>query len=180
MQQLKVKKYCWFVGTDISKNKLDHAVMQDKRLLFHRQTANSDDSIKEFILSLKSLPGFSISKCIFCMENTGVYENHWVEGLRRFKAHIVREQASVIMKSQEPIRGKSDKLDAIRIAEYAYLHRDRLRLLSIRRPVVEQLQLLNALRLRLTTYYASIKTQLEEDAAFKAAKLSALARRHCE
>jgi len=49
-------EFTYFIGTDVSKNKLDFAVMQGKTLLFHQKTANTPEEILAFIKELAKLP----------------------------------------------------------------------------------------------------------------------------
>lgn len=182
MQELKTtrqKRYSWFIGTDISRNKLDHAVMKGSTFLFHRETGNDVISIKEFIKELKDLPGFSLAKSIFCMENTGVYCNHLIEVLQKLKANIVREPSVHIMKRLGVLRGKTDKLDAIRIVEYAHKYREVLRLLKPRRKVIDHLAQLNTLRTRLVAYHKALRLPIQEESYFIKKKTSAENKRLC-
>ena len=41
----KIKAYTYFIGIDISKNKLDYAVMQGKTFLFHIEADNDGEAI---------------------------------------------------------------------------------------------------------------------------------------
>ncbi|MEO6520529.1 MAG: transposase [Mucilaginibacter sp.] len=163
---MAVKKYTYFIGIDISRNQLDMAVMESRNLLFHRQIDNHPTAIKEFITELKNLPKFAYTKTVFCMEHTGVYGNHLLTALQRVKTNIVIEASTHIKNSLGNIRGKSDKIDSIRIAEYAYRSREHLRLWVQKRPVIQQLHELNTLRERMMGLKIAIKTPLKEDASF--------------
>lgn len=50
--------------------------MKGKVLLFHRETANDLESIREFLTELKKLPGFTMTRAVYCMEQTGIYNDH--------------------------------------------------------------------------------------------------------
>ncbi|MBB5439505.1 transposase [Pedobacter sp. AK017] len=172
METTKEKKYTWFVGIDVSRNKLDYAVMRGKQLLFHNEIENNTPFIKQFVLELKALKGFTMSKTIFCMENTGFYCNHLLEVLHKMKANIVQEPPAQIMKTMGLVRGKNDKVDAIRIAHYAYKNRETLRLWHPRRPVLNELAKLSALRTRLMNYLGGITISLKEESTFIKKKIS--------
>ena len=118
------KKFTYFIGVDISRNELDLGVMQGGQLLFHREINNYPAAILSFIGQLKALPKFTMSRSVFCMEQSGIYCSHLVAALKKLKGNIVIENALKIKNSLGLIRGKSDKIDAIRIARYAYLNRD--------------------------------------------------------
>jgi transposase len=64
------------------------------------------------------------------------------------------------------VRGKNDKLDAIRIAEYAYKNRDTIVLHIPKRPVVEQLNHLCSLRDRMNVIGRTLKTRISEQTDF--------------
>ena len=68
-------EFAYFVGVDVSKNELDLAVYNDKKLLSHREIANNQGEINQFIKQLKKLEGFDLSNTLFCMEHTGIYNN---------------------------------------------------------------------------------------------------------
>jgi transposase len=152
----------FFIGCDVSKNELDFAVRQGKELLFHMEVNNKTDSIGNFVKRLRSLPGFDFSKAIFCMEHTGIYNNLLLTFLYRKKANICVEAASQIKNSLGNLRGKTDKIDAIRIAEYAYKNREGLRLWKPKREVIQQLAHLTATRSRLIEAQKLLAVPLKE------------------
>ena len=156
----------FFIGIDVSKNELDFAVQQGKCFLFHREVANEPQAINAFIKELTKLRGFHCDKAVFCMEHTGIYNNHALICLHKKKANICLEAATQIKNSLGNIRGKNDKIDAIRIAGYAYDKRDKLRLWQPKREIIQQLSHLAATRLRLITVKKQLKVPLKEHAAF--------------
>jgi transposase len=70
------------------------------------------------------------------------------------------------------IRGKNDKIDAIRIAGYAYEKREKLRLWTPKRDVVQQLAHLTATRTRLVEARKMLKTPLKEHDVFSSKKVT--------
>lgn len=161
-----MKKYTYFIGTDVSRNTLDHAVMKGNELLFHKQTANEPSAINDFIAEIKNIPDFTVSRALFCMEDTGIYSNHMVNSLRSIKANFISESSSKIRNSMGNVRNKSDKIDAVRIAEYALRFKDKLTLWIAKRPVIEHLKYLNRLRERIAGLQVSIKMPLKEQRSF--------------
>src|ERR1700748_526903 len=151
-------EFQFFIGIDVSKNELDFSVQQDRQLLFHREILNDPQSICVFLKELCRLPGFALNKAVFCMEHTGIYSNHLLSCLYKKKANICLESASQIKKSLGNLRGKNDKVDAMRIATYAYKNRDDLRLWSPRREEVQQLAHLSSTRSRLIKTKKILKT----------------------
>ena len=68
-------------------------------------------------------------------------------------------------------RGKNDKIDAQRIAEYAYRFRDQMRLWQPPRQIVQQLSFLSAVRQRLIQAYILLASPLAEQESFISASL---------
>ena len=165
------KRFTYFVGVDVSRNELDYAVMQGNNLLFHKETKNEPEAIMTQVNELKSLPGFTVTKSVFCMEHTGFYCNHLILTLKKIKANIVLENALQIKNSLGLIRGKSDKIDAIRIAQYAYTNRENLRIKEQPRQVIIQLSSLVTLRKRLIGIQMALKTPIKEESAFINSKI---------
>jgi len=158
----------FFIGIDVSKNELDFAVQRGRELLFHREIANEPAAINTFIRELNQIRGFDLRHAVFCMEHTGIYNNHALGCLYKKKTNICLEAASQIRNTQGNIRGKNDKIDAIRIAGYAYKQRETLRLWKPKREVVQQLAHLAATRMRLLTVKKQLKTPLTAHNAFSA------------
>jgi len=156
----------FFIGIDVSKNELDFAVQQGNCFLFHREIANEPLAINTFLKELGRLPGFKLSNAVFCMEHTGIYNNHGLMCLHKKKAHVCLEAATQIKSSLGKLRGKNDKIDSIRIAGYAYKERETLRLWNPKREVVQQLAHLAATRLRLITVKKQLKVPLKEHSLF--------------
>ncbi|WP_419142453.1 IS110 family transposase, partial [Aliarcobacter butzleri] len=78
------------------------------------------------------------------MEHTGIYNAHLLELLDQQKLAIWLESSLQIKQAGGMQRGKTDKVDAQRIALYAYRFRDQIRLWEPPREVVQQLAFLSA------------------------------------
>lgn len=165
-------EFTFFIGTDVSKNELDFAVRQGKHLLFHREVENSLNSVNAFLKELLAQPGFDLGKAVFCMEHTGIYCNHLLLCLHKRKANICLEAATQIKNSLGNLRGKNDKIDSVRIAEYAYKNRDGLRLWAPKREAVVQLAQLASTRSRLIRARKMLATPLKESRGFVNKKMA--------
>lgn len=159
-------EFTYFIGCDVSKNELDFAVMRGKEFLFHKEIANEPSAVKTFINELKKLPAFDLAKALFCMEHTGIYNNHLLVYLHKNKANCCLEAATHIKNSLGNIRGKNDKVDAMRIAEYAYKNREELRLWQPKREVIQKLAYWAATRTRLIDVQKQLKIPLKECSGF--------------
>jgi len=162
----KRPKLTYFIGIDISRNELDFAIMQGNSLLFHREIENTEAAVKSLIDEFKLLPKFRLRNSVFCMENTGIYGNHLIKYLKKIKANIVVENALRIKNSLGIIRGKFDKIDAIRIAHYSYINRETIKFLQPKRLIIEQLQQLSTLRNRLKDLTQVLNTPINEGQFF--------------
>lgn len=156
----------FFIGIDVSKNELDFALMRGKELLSHKEVGNRPDAIALFLKGLGKQAGFDLGKAVFCMEHTGIYNNHLLACLHKKKANICLGAAMQIKNSIGNVRGKNDKVDAIRIAGHAYTNREKLRLWQPKREVVVQLAHLAAVRSRLVEAGKMLKAPLKETGAF--------------
>ena len=165
-------EFTYFIGIDVSKNDLDFAVRQNKDQLFHKKISNSPAAINSLLKELGKLPKFTPGQAVFCLEHTGIYSNHLLSVLFKKGYFICLEGALQIRNSLGNIRGKNDKIDAIRISEYAYKNRDQLRLWQPKRELVIRLSQLSATRSRLLEAQKVLTTPLKESNEFIPYKLA--------
>jgi transposase len=158
--------YHFFIGIDVSKGTLDFTVLADQEKQFHLQTSNDLNGIRQFWKQLKEQTGFVLDQAIFCMEHTGIYNQHLLSFLYHKKADVCLEAAVHIKHSAGLQRGKNDQVDALRIAQYAYKNRGTLRLWQPKRQVIMQLKELSALRSRLLNAKKQLSVPAKETALF--------------
>lgn len=158
--------YHFFIGIDVSKHTLDFMVLKNNQKLFPFQTCNSPAGIQQFWDHLLTYPGFDLSLAVFCMEHTGIYNQHLLSFLYKNKAVICLESAVHIKCSVGMQRGKNDRIDAYRIAEYAYKDRESLRIWQPKRQVITELKELIALRSRLLQTRKQLTVPVRESALF--------------
>lgn len=169
-----------FIGIDISKATLDWAVVVANKLLFHYQSSNDQNGIESFIKHLKQqCPEASFSNSLYCMEHTGIYNNHILSLLHVNKANVWIEHPIHIKESLGMIRGKNDKVDAQRIALYAYKNREEARLWTPKREVIQQLDRLTAIRSRLVKVRKMLQSPLTDSDGFIAKKAHNEAKKSC-
>ena len=164
--EARKRNYNYFVGTDISKRKLDHAVVHEGKVLFHKVTANTPNGVMELIEDLLDIPGFRMNRAMFCMEQTGIYCNYLLSTLSSHQAAVILESAAKIRNSLGIVRNKNDKIDAIRIAHYASQNRDKLGLWMPKRQVLQYLAHVTSLRRRLVGLQTAIKKPIKEQRQF--------------
>ena len=76
------------------------------------------------------------------MEHIGIYNTHLLKLLYELKLALWLESSLQIKQAGGMQRGKTDKVDARRIAQYAYRFRDQIRLWEPPREVIQQLAFL--------------------------------------
>lgn len=164
-----------FIGIDISKNTFDFALIKDNNLslLISDEVSNDHSGVVKLEEFLKK-QGLNMEETLFCMEHTGIYCRLLSHYLTERKYHVWLEMPVQIIRSLGIQRGKNDRVDAKRIAEYACLKKDKAVLWQPPREVVIQINDLLTLRDRLIESRKSLKQPIKEfkDAGFKdAAKL---------
>lgn len=159
-----------FIGIDISKNTFDFALVKDNNvsLPISDEVSNDPSGIVKLEEFLKK-QDLNMEETLFCMEHTGIYCRLLSHYLTERKYHVWLEMPVQILRSLGIQRGKNDRLDAKRIAEYAYLKKDKAVLWQPPREVVIQINDLLTLRDRLIESRKSLKQPIKEfkDAGFK-------------
>lgn len=158
--------YHFFIGIDVSKSTLDFTVLANNEKQFQLQTSNDLAGLRQFWKHLKQQGAFALEQSVFCMEHTGIYNQHLLNFLHQKKAAICLESAVHIKRSAGLQRGKNDQVDAFRIAQYAYKNRETLRLWQPKRRVIAQLKELAALRSRLLNAKKQLTVPVKETALF--------------
>lgn len=173
--------YRYFIGVDISKDTLDIAVVSPANALLHEQRiANKKTAIVAFFKQLaRRVPGFSPATALCCMEHTGLYNRPLLEAAQALALPAWVEHAPHLSASTGLTRGKTDQVDARRIAAYAARFVDRVRLWSAPRPVLAELDRLSARRARLVKAGKMLQTPLTSSETFFSAAEQQAEKRGC-
>jgi transposase len=142
-------EFKFFVGVDVSKDTLDFAVYGKEKLLLERRATNDAAGIKGFLRELKKTFSVQPTELAFCMEHTGIYCNYLLDQLGKQKIPVWIENPLAIKTFFGIDRGKNDRVDAQRIAEYAYYKRSKIRIWEPPRDVIKKLRNLLSIRDRL-------------------------------
>ncbi|MFD1145426.1 IS110 family transposase [Larkinella insperata] len=170
----------YFIGVDISKATLDWAIFDGKTIIFQSQCDNTEAAIKAMIKLIKVLPGFTTAQSVCCLEHTGIYSMHLLSSLYKIKLPIWLESSLQIKKSGGLQRGKTDAIDAVRIAEYAFRFRDKIRLWQPPRSVLQKLAALSALRQRLLGVRQQLQQPMTEQQGFVDSSLQKQLAKTCQ
>lgn len=159
-----------FIGIDISKGTFDYALIKNGDISnpISSEASNNPSGIVRLEGFLKS-QGLKMEETLFCMEQTGIYCRLLSHYLVENNYNVWLEMPVQILRSQGLQRGKNDRIDAIRIAEYACTKKDKAVLWQPPREVVLQINDLLTLRDRLIESRKLLKQPIKEflDAGFK-------------
>lgn len=145
------------VGVDVSKASLDICFKPMGTLL---RIENNTAGYKQWITELRKLP--SEGKLLVVLEHTGRYSNKFETYMRSKGIAYCKVPALQIKRSLGVIRGKDDKVDAGRIAEYGWLRREILVADPEVEKEIQELQSLLSLRSKLVRDRAGYLSRLKE------------------
>lgn len=153
-----MKNWNYTLGVDVSKKTLD---IHCAELNQHIQVANDQQGFNHFLKWCK-LQSISLKESFMVMEYTGGYEYGLIQFCEAKQIKYTRISGLAIKRSMGIIRGKSDKVDAARIAQFG---EEKHKLLSAAKPLNEsivQLKGLLAFRKRMVRDLAGFKATLSE------------------
>jgi len=158
METIKVNN---IIGIDISKKTFDVALLINNKLNESNIFSNNLEGFNKLILWLKS-KNTNLNSSLFCMEKTGIYSNMLSNFLSTNKYKLWLEDPLKISKAQGFKRGKNDKIDAIRIAEYAFRFQDKIDLFDPNDEIYQKMNHLFSLRERLVLILGILNKPLFE------------------
>lgn len=157
--------YKFFVGVDISKFWIDASSTVGLALNYAGQFNNSIAGFKKLISQLEKATSIERSEWFVCFENTGTYSKLFLQWLSSQGIACREENPMIIAKLPGLRRGKSDKLDAGVICQYAYEKRDNIKPTQLAPPAITELKKLLSRRNLLVRLCATLKTSLKEHRA---------------
>ena len=160
MGQFTKKKY--FIGIDISKDHLDVSILKSENLdaFSDKKVDNSFagfDAIQKWLLKQK----IRLEDCLFCMEHTGTYGLLLFAWLSKAGIDFSVEPGMKIKRSMGMARGKNDKVDARRIADYASTNRAKLTPFQMPSSLLLQIKQFLTYRDQQTKIKVSLKNSLK-------------------
>lgn len=127
-------EYC--IGIDTSKKKLDICVTKNNKKVHYTKIANSRKGFKALEKEL-TIP---LTEALVCVESTGLYNYHLLKWASQKEYTLWLAGPLNIKKSLGLTRGKNDKIDAYRIATYAYRYQDQCQQWIPPREVIDELE----------------------------------------
>ena len=155
-----MKQYQYFFGVDISKKTVDISFVWD-RTTIHQQFTNDAQGMENLMRWIEELKA-DLSLTLFCMEATGLYCLTLTNFLADKNVDLWVEHAIQIKRSTALARGKNDKVDSLRIAQYAIKNLDKLRLYKPISATLEKIKNLATLRERIVDTQKRLLVPIKE------------------
>lgn len=154
-----MKKDLIIVGIDVSKANLDVYIHYYNHAFIVENNSYGFSLLLEKICNICNC---NISQFMICFENTGKYSKMLSVFFDQQNITFVMEPALKIKKSLGMVRGKNDKIDAKRIATYAYEKRDSLVPTVLPSEKIENIKMLLSLREKLIKHRTSYKNGITD------------------
>lgn len=146
------------IGADLSKKSID---LVCHLLNSHIKIENSSTGFKNLLQWLQQQK-INPSQTMIVMEHTGLYSYCFESFLHRHHIAFCKVNALTIKRSIGLVRGKTDKLDAARIAAYGYEKKEKLAIDVPTSDALRRLQMLHSTRDRLVKQRASLICAVKE------------------
>ena len=146
------------IGADLSKKKID---LVCHLFQTHIQIDNTVKGFKDLLRWMRQQK-INLSQIMMVMEHPGLYSYCFEDFLHRHKIAFCKVNALAIKRSIGLVRGKTDKLDAARIAAYGYEKKDKLKADVPINDILKRLQMLHSTRDRLVRQRASLLCAIKE------------------
>lgn len=160
----KIKKF--YLGIDVSKPYFDVSLLavinHQKQAIESTQFSNDAAGLKLFEKWLKNATVTFDENTLLVIENTGIYHRLIWGYCSKHNLPIHIGNAAHIKWSFGIARGKNDKIDSVRLCQYAFKHEDELKATPALSPALLQLKDLMASRSKLLSQLNSNKTYLKE------------------
>jgi transposase len=159
----KIKKFKEFVGIDISKLKFDVRIHSNQRFSVFE---NNNTGFKSMMNWVKKNTSCEKEELLFALEHTGIYSLPISVYLTESSCNFVLLPGLEIKRSLGIQRGKDDKIDAKRIAEYAFQKQDKIKPSTLPCKNILKIRRLLSLRDRLVKQRAGFLKDEKENAHF--------------
>lgn len=162
------------MGVDVSKETLDICIRNEDEITFTTTITNEQKAIKQFLKGILTKTKVKAGEVLICLEHTGIYSLTLLSTARELHFAAWVEDAVQIKQVLKVKRGKSDKLDAEQICEYAYRFNDRVKLWEPEREQIKALRKLISQRSRLIRIKKMLLQPMNEDKRFESKEIQKL------
>ena len=160
MKELLDKKH--FLGIDISNDVLDLALMHEENYGdFEEKQINNTFTGFEQMLDWLNKKNVKLKNCLLCMEHTGTYGLLLFAWLSQMGIDYCVEPGLKIKRSLGITRGKNDKIDARRLADYAYTNKAKLEVFTLPSTLIIQIKQYLTYRGQIVKINTSLKNSLK-------------------
>ncbi len=156
-------KFSETIGIDVSKGWIDarmHLAHQEERF------DNSKSGHKKMIVWVKKHLSFPKESILFAFEHTGLYSYGLSSFLASLGYNFILIPGLELHRSMGIVRGKDDRIDAAKIALFAYRRKDEVRPYQMPTEGIYHLRNLLSLRDRLVVQRAGFESSLKENIRF--------------
>ena len=153
-----MKKWDFTLGVDVSKLTLD---IHCKELNIHVKILNGSEGFRLFLRWCKE-SSIDLRSSFVAMEYTGGYEYKFIQFCEAKQIQYTRIPGLAIKNSLGIIRGKNDKIDAMRIAQYCSEKRESIKASGPMNAAIIELRQLLSFRKRLVRESAGYKSTMKE------------------
>jgi transposase len=157
----------YYIGVDVAKETLDFSLVCDGNTFCHSSIKNDKKDIKKLLKNWAKEFSFEFRELLVCMEHTGIYNYKLVQYLASTECIVCIDSAYNIKHSRGLQRGKNDKIDAERIALYAWRNREILKTWQAPETNIKKLKYLMNLRKNLLKCKSSLKLSTKEIIGFE-------------
>lgn len=155
MDTTNLSAICYYVGIDISKQKLDCWLRPAAEHLRCGNDRRGFDRLLRWLTADKCTP----DNTVICLENTGIYGKRLLVALTEAGWPTAVEKTTITDKVGPDHNRKEDEFDASLIAEYADRYTDQLHLTTPPEEAIDQLKQLCSERRRLVRQRAGTKAK---------------------
>ena len=113
------------VGIDISKEKCNLCYRKGLEIVLEEECSNDVKAIKKTFKASFGALGIALDDALVCAEYTGRYIYPLTVACQELDVFLWMDDPTRIKNSMGLTRGKNDRIDAARIAEYAYRYSDK-------------------------------------------------------
>jgi len=152
-------KFTETIGIDVSKLTLDACLHNQQKLI---QVPNTKQGYLKLLSWVKKNSICPLENILFCFEHTGIYSFALSCFMSEIKLNYILVPGLEIKRSLGIQRGKNDKIDAKRIAQYAYRRRDEVTLYAAPDKYLNKIRQLLSLREKLVKQRSGFMATLKE------------------